>query len=72
MDTVAEYVDGLPGLCGQESLISEAIDEGRQRRVFPGGMDIERADRTFAVALHMHQPLIPAAGDDLRSADGAL
>ncbi len=68
MDTRAEYVDGLPSLCGQESLISEAIEAGRQRPVFPGGMDIERANSTFAVALHMHQPLIPAAGDDLRSA----
>jgi hypothetical protein len=68
MDTRAEYVDGLPSLCGQESLISEAIEAGRQRPVFPAGMDIERAGSTFAVALHMHQPLIPAAGDDLRSA----
>ena len=68
MDTVAEYVDGLPSLCGQEPLISEAIETGRQRLVFSGGVDIERAASTFAVALHMHQPLIPAVGDDLRSA----
>jgi len=68
MDTVAEYVDGLPSLCGQEPLISEAIETGRQRLVFSGGVDVERAASTFAVALHMHQPLIPAVGDDLRSA----
>jgi hypothetical protein len=68
MDTMAEYVDGLPNLCGQEPLISEAIEAGRQRPLFQGGADIERAASTFAVALHMHQPLIPAAGDDLRSA----
>ena len=68
MDALAGYVDGLPGLCGQEPLISEAIAAGRQRPVFPGGADIERAASTFAVALHMHQPLIPADGDDLRSA----
>jgi hypothetical protein len=68
MDALAGYVDGLPSLCGQEPLISEAIAAGRQRPVFPGGADIERAASTFAVALHMHQPLIPAAGDDLRSA----
>jgi hypothetical protein len=43
MDTLAEYVDGLPSLCGQEPLISEAIEAGRQRPVFPGGADIERA-----------------------------
>ena len=68
MDALAEYVDDLPSLCGQEPLISEAIEAGRQRPVFPGGADIERAASTFAVALHMHQPLIPADGDDLRSA----
>ena len=68
MDTLAEYVDGLPSLCGQEPLIREAIEAGRRRPVFPGGADIERAASAFAVALHMHQPLIPAAGDDLRSA----
>ena len=43
MDTVAEYVDGLPSLCGQEPLISEAIEAGRQRPVFINGLDIERA-----------------------------
>jgi len=68
MDALAGYVDGLPSLCGQEPLISEAIAAGRQRPVFPRGADIERAASTFAVALHMHQPLIPADGDDLRSA----
>ena len=67
MDTLAEYIDGLPNLSGQESLISEAIEAGRQRPVFTNGLNIERDTSTFAVALHMHQPLIPAAGGDLRS-----
>jgi hypothetical protein len=30
MGTVAEYVDGLPNLCGQETLISKAIEAGRR------------------------------------------
>src|ERR1700689_19267 len=68
MDTLAEYVDGLPSLCGQEPLIREAIEAGRGRPVFPGGADTERAASPFGGALHMHQPLIPADGDDLRSA----
>ena len=45
MDTMAEYVDGLPNLCGQEPLISEAIAAGRQRPVFPGRAGIERAPK---------------------------
>ena len=32
METLAEYVDGLPNLCGQEPLISEAIAAGRACR----------------------------------------
>ena len=67
MEPLAEYVDGLPNLCGQEPLISEAIMAGRKYPVFPHDADIERAASTFAVALHMHQPLIPAGGH-LRSA----
>jgi hypothetical protein len=69
MGALAEYVDGLPNLCGEEPLISEAIAAGRQQPVFPDGVDIGRVASTFAVALHMHQPLIPAAdGGDLRTA----
>lgn len=68
MDALPEYVDGLPNLCGQEPLIDEAIAEGRRRPVFPGGIEVGGASSTFAVALHMHQPLIPAAGDDLHTA----
>ncbi len=33
MDTLAGYVDGLPNLCGQEPLISEAIAAGRAGQV---------------------------------------
>ena len=61
MEPLAEYVDGLPNLCGQEPLISEAITAGRKYPVFPHDADVERAASTFAIALHMHQPLIPAA-----------
>ena len=63
MEPLAEYVDGLPNLCGQEPLISEAITAAREYPVFPDDGDIERAASTFAVALHLHQPLIPAGGD---------
>jgi hypothetical protein len=35
MSTPAEYADGLPNICGEEPLISEAIAAGRQRPVFP-------------------------------------
>ena len=69
MTTMAEYVDGLPNICGQESLIAEAT--GGAGPVFLAGSDIDfgRIKSAFAVALHMHQPLIPAGGDDLQRAE---
>ena len=70
MEPLAEYVDGLPNLCGQEPLISEAIAAGREYPVFPRDGDLERAASTFAVALHMHQPLIPADDGDLEASLG--
>jgi hypothetical protein len=70
MGELPEYVDGLPNLSGSERLIDEAIATGRDQPVFlaPTSVDIAGIDSAFAVALHMHQPLIPAAGPDLRTA----
>ena len=67
-DGLAECIDGLPNLCGQEPLIREAVEMGRQRPVFTDCVNIARASATFAVALHMHQPLIPAPDGDLHTA----
>jgi hypothetical protein len=70
MGELPEYVDGLPNLCGSERLIEAAIATGRDQPVFLGhtSVDITGIDSAFAVALHMHQPLIPAGGPDLRTA----
>src|SRR5690349_17945202 len=58
-----EHPDGLPNICGQEPLIAEAIAAGRQRPLYPEQRDLAAsggASAAFAIALHMHQPLIPA------------
>jgi Glycosyl hydrolase family 57 len=70
MPDLAEYVDDLPNLCGSEQRIEAAVDAGRHRPVFDGQTPLEIAgiDSAFAVALHMHQPLIPAGGAELRTA----
>ena len=62
--------DGLPNICGSEALVEEA---SRSRLSRPAGsedgaMRLEDIDSAFAIALHMHQPLIPAAEGDLRAA----
>ena len=70
MGELPEYLDGLPNLCGSEQTVEAAIAAGRDRPVFDGrsSVGIAGIDSVFAVALHMHQPLIPAGGGDLRTA----
>jgi hypothetical protein len=66
--SLAEYVEGLPNISGSEDLVAEAM--ARKGPVYLGesGIDFGRARSTFANALHMHQPLIPAGGTDLSTA----
>jgi hypothetical protein len=70
MGELPECVDGLPNLCGSEQLVEAAIRAGRDRPVFlrPTSVDLAGIDSAFAVALHMHQPLIPAGGPELHTA----
>ncbi|MBK8479960.1 MAG: glycosyl hydrolase family 57 [Proteobacteria bacterium] len=70
MTDLPEYVDGLPNLCGAESEVQRIIDEHAGRPVFlpESGIDFRQVRSAFAVALHMHQPLVPAGGAELRSA----
>lgn len=70
MSTLEELVDGLPNISGSEAEIEQVIAEHRGRPVFLPESRIEfgRIRSAYAIALHMHQPLIPAGGDDLRTA----
>lgn len=70
MENLSEYIDGLPNISGSDSII-EATLRNRPDMVFKNSSPIafERIKSACAIALHMHQPLIPAGGADLRSAD---
>jgi hypothetical protein len=71
MADLPEYVDGVPNLSGWEAEIDQAILDSRQRPVFlkESGIDFGHIRSACAVALHMHQPLIPAGGGDLHTAE---
>ena len=71
MHELPEYIDGLPNICGQEGLIQEAIEGSRNQPVFlpESNIDFGSIKSACAIALHMQQPLIPAGGDDLQTAD---
>jgi len=74
MDGSRRYDDGLPKICGSEWLVDEAIRAagGDRPMLLPegavGGRHFGDIRSAFAIALHMHQPLIPAGGGELRSA----
>lgn len=67
MSEIPEYVDELPNICGEEERVSGARTGGT---VFLHGSDVDFGNirSCVAVALHMHQPLIPAGGADLSTA----
>jgi hypothetical protein len=51
-------------------MLHEAVWQNRERNVFlsESRIDFPRIRSAAAIALHMHQPLIPAGGPDLRTA----
>ncbi|HWP01715.1 MAG TPA: glycosyl hydrolase family 57 [Methylococcus sp.] len=70
MQPIPEYRDDLPNLCGNEEHI-ESVLRNRPDRVFKPMSPIafDRIRSACAIALHMHQPLIPAGGSDLHTAE---
>ena len=71
MAQLPEYIEGLPNICGWESQIEDVIAESRGRAIFlpDSSIDFGRLRAAFSCALHMHQPLIPAGGHILQTAE---
>ncbi|MFN2165039.1 MAG: glycosyl hydrolase family 57, partial [Anaerolineae bacterium] len=70
MSQLPEYVGEVPNISGNESDVIRVAQAARDKALFArrGGIDFGRIRAVSAIALHQHQPLIPAGGDDLRSA----
>jgi hypothetical protein len=70
MSTIDEYMNDLPTICGIEDRIATILEPSPRPAVFRGDspVDLGRIRSACAIALHMHQPLIPAGGTDLRTA----
>lgn len=70
MNQLPEYVNGLPNISGHEADVETLVAGAKDRRLFAdrGGVDFGKIRSACAIALHQHQPLIPAGGDDLRTA----
>lgn len=63
-----EYIENLPNICGNEAVIEKAL-RARKRSAPTGGIDFANINSACAIALHMHQPLIPAGGGNLQTAE---
>ena len=57
---ISEQMQDRPTLCGFEREIAEARTRPGPTYLPDSGIDFDRARSAFAIALHMHQPLIPA------------
>jgi hypothetical protein len=62
-------IHGLPNICGQEGQVAE-MTRARPAVFLPEtNLHLDRLRATFAIALHMQQPLMPAGGSDMRHAE---
>jgi hypothetical protein len=67
---IPEYKDGVPNISGAEDQVALAVRNGKSKEHYrgEGHIDFSGIKSATAIALHMHQPLIPAGGGDLRTA----
>jgi hypothetical protein len=68
MDQLPEIIDGLPNFCGAEEQVAEVMRRRTPIYLTETNLRLPRLQATFAIALHMHQPLIPAEGGNIRTA----
>ena len=68
MSEIPLYVDGIPNLSGSEDIIASAMN---QNQVFlpQSRIDWNNVKSAYAIALHMHQPIIPNPDQELTKAD---
>jgi hypothetical protein len=66
---IPEIVDGLPNICGAEAQVAEITSARNPVYLNETNLRLDRLQAVFAIAMHMHQPLIPAGGGDLHTAE---
>ena len=61
-----DIIDGLPNIYSQPNEVYQV----KKRRLYSNcsNVDFKKVRSSFGIALHMHQPTIPAGGGDLRTA----
>jgi len=64
----AEIIGALPNICGEEKDVLKHSDPKVPQYAPVSDIAFDQIQASFGVALHMHQPTIPAGGDHLQSA----
>jgi hypothetical protein len=68
MSKIPAYIDDVPNLSGSEELIASAVNNNHT--FLPdGGIDWDNLKSAYAIALHMHQPIIPNPDQELTAAE---
>ena len=65
---VTENIDTQPNISGSEDLIARTMARRGPYYLNDSRIDFGQTRSAFSIALHMHQPLIPAGGPDLQTA----
>ena len=68
MSKLPDSIDGLPNISGAEEQVAAATADKGPVYLQASGIDFGRIKSAFAIALHMHQPLILGETGDLRTA----
>jgi hypothetical protein len=67
-DIMQEQINGLPNISGNERQVEE-VTRTHHRIYADTNLHLDKLRSTFAIALHMQQPLIPAGGPNLQTAE---
>ncbi|MGD8758407.1 MAG: glycosyl hydrolase family 57, partial [Deltaproteobacteria bacterium] len=60
----------FPYICGSEDKVKEIMSGNRDNLYRPlSDLLFDSVESSFGIALHMHQPTIPASSDDLSTAE---
>ncbi len=63
LTTLPEIIDGLPNISGWEAEVLDVVNRDAPVFLPTTNLRLEDVTATFAIALHMHQPTIPAGHD---------
>ena len=65
---MSDIIKGLPNICGDDKKV--VAERNKKENLYAGisNNNYKNTNASFGIALHMHQPTIPAGGDDLSTA----